>query len=216
MAARKRDHLLAVAQRMFCETGFHAVSVDAILEEAGVARMTLYKNFGSKEDLIVATLKREDSMFRQWLVSAVEAQSNHSQDRILGLFDALHDRFASEGYYGCAFIRASVEYPSPGHPVHRAAREHKEMIRSYLRGLAAEVEGADPLTLSEQLYLLFEGAITASQLHGEAWPAEYARQAAENLLAAAFLAPRPGAKKNGRSRNRTGKLTQTGGRQTLS
>jgi AcrR family transcriptional regulator len=106
MAVRKRDHLLAVAQRMFCETGFHAVSVDAILEEAaGVARMTLYKNFGSKEELIVATLKCEDRMFRQRLVSAVEAQSGHSQDRILGLSDALHDRLASEGYYGCAFIR---------------------------------------------------------------------------------------------------------------
>jgi AcrR family transcriptional regulator len=181
---------------MFCEAGFHAVSVDAILEEAGVARMTLYKNFGSKEDLIVATLKREDSMFRQWLMSAVEAQSNRSEDRILGLFHALHDRFASEGYYGCAFIRASIEYPVPGHPVHRAAREHKEMIRSYLRGLAAEVDGADPTTLSEQLYLLFEGAITASQLHGEPWPAEYARQAAEKLLAAPSIEPRPSATRN--------------------
>src|SRR5215470_16252007 len=106
---------------MFCETGFHAVSVDAILEEAGVARMTLYKNFGSKEELIVATLKCEDRMFRQWLVSAVEAQSDHSQDRIPGLSDALHDRLASEGYYGCAFIRASIEYPDPGHPIHRVA-----------------------------------------------------------------------------------------------
>jgi AcrR family transcriptional regulator len=196
MAVRKRDHLLAVAQRMFCETGFHAVSIDAIVEEAGVARMTLYKNFGSKEDLIVATLKREDRMFRQWLVSAVEAQSNHSEDRLLGLFDALHDRFASEGYYGCAFIRASIEYPAPAHPVHRAAREHKEMIRSYLRGLAAGVEGTDSMTLSEQLYLLFEGAITASQLHGEPWPAEYARRAAEKLLAGASIKARPSAKRN--------------------
>src|SRR5215510_13549709 len=176
MAVRKRDHLLAIAQRMFCEAGFHAVSVDAIVEEAGVARMTLYKNFGSKEDLIVATLKRED--------------------RILGLFHALHDRFASEGYYGCAFIRASIEYPAPGHPVHRAAREHKEMIRSYLRGLAAEVEGADPLPLSEQLYLLFEGAITASQLHGEPWPADYARQAAKTLLASFSIKPRRSGKRD--------------------
>ena len=126
MPVRKRDPLLAVAQRMFCETGFHAVSVDAILEEAGVARMTLYKNSGSKEEL-VATLKCEDRMFRQWLVSAVEAQSDHSQDRIPGLSDALHDRLASEGYYGCAFIRA--------------------------------IEGTDSMTLSEQLYMLFEGAI---------------------------------------------------------
>src|SRR5437762_11454045 len=152
---------------MFCEVGFHAVSVDSNVQDAGVASMTLYKKFGSKEELIVATLKREDKMFRQWLVSSVEGRSSRPEDRILGLFHALHDRFASEGYYGCAFIRASIEYPAPGHPVHRAAREHKEMIRSYLRGLVAEVEGTDPMTLSEQLYLLFEGAITASQLHGE-------------------------------------------------
>ena len=215
MAVRKRDHLLAVAQRMFCESGFHAVSVDAILEKAGVARMTLYKNFGSKEDLIVATLKREDRMFRQWLVSAVEAQSNHSKDRILGIFNALHDRFASEGYYGCAFIRASVEYPAPGHPVHRAAREHKEMIRSYLRGLAGEVQGADPMILSEQLYLLFEGAITASQLHGEPWPAEYARKAAAKLLAASSFEPRLSAKKTKVSRNRQSKPPEVGDRKTL-
>jgi len=128
-------------------------------------------------------------MFRQWLMSSIEARSSRPEDRILGLFAALHDRFDSEGYYGCAFIRASIEYPFPNHPVHRAAREHKEMIRSYLRGLAAEVEGADPVTLSEQLYLLVEGAITASQLHGEPWPAEYARQAAEKLLAGASVGP---------------------------
>ncbi len=193
MGIRKRDHLLAVAQRMFCEAGFHAVSVDSIVEDAGVARMTLYKNFGSKEDLIVATLLREDKMFRQWLVSSVEGRSRRPEDRILGLFQALHERFAAEGYYGCAFIRASIEYPAPNHPVHRAAREHKEMIRSYLRGLVAEADAADPVTLSEQLYLLFEGAITASQLHGEPWPAEYARQAAEKLLAAASLGPQSSA-----------------------
>jgi AcrR family transcriptional regulator len=162
--------------------------------------MTLYKNFGSKEDLIVATLRREDKMFRQWLVSSIEARSSRPEDRILGLFHALHDRFGSEGYYGCAFIRASIEYPAPNHPVHRAAREHKEMIRSYLRGLAAEVEGADPVTLSEQLYLLVEGAITASQLHGEPWPAEYARQAAEKLLPAHSFGPHPPAKRIKRHR----------------
>src|SRR3954465_15504086 len=128
MATRKRDHLLAVAQRMFCEVGFHAVSVDSIVQDAGVARMTLYKNFGSKEDLIVATLKREDKMFRQWLVSSVEARSSRPEDRILAIFTALHERFGAEGYQACAFIRASIEYPSPEHPIHRAARAHREMI----------------------------------------------------------------------------------------
>ena len=182
MATRKRDHLLAVAQRMFCDQGFHAVSVDAILDEAEVARMTLYKNFGSKEDLIIATLKREDRTFRQWLAGSVEARTSRPEERILSIFAALQERFAAEGYYGCAFIRASIEYPDPAHPIHRAAREHKEMIRSYLRALATEVAPGDAVMLSEQLYLLFEGAITASQLHNEPWPAEYARKAAAKLI----------------------------------
>jgi AcrR family transcriptional regulator len=184
MAVRKREQLLEVAQRMFCTTGFHAVSIDAIIAEAGVARMTVYKNFGSKEDLIVATLRREDKLFRQWLTSTIEAFSTKPADRIRGLFLALHQRFTEEGYYGCAFIRASIEFPDPLHPVHRAAREHKEMIRSYLRGLTGQVGAKNPIALAEQLYLLFEGAITASQLHREPWPADYGRQAAEQLVAA--------------------------------
>lgn len=158
------------------------MSVDSILEEAGVARMTLYKNFGSKEDLIVATLRREDKLFRQWLASFVETRSTRPADRIENLFEGLHERFSSEGYYGCAFIRASVEFPDPTHPVHRIAREHKEMIRSYIRGLLSKDNAQNALPLSEQLYLLFEGAIAASQLHGEPWPAEYARLAAQRLL----------------------------------
>lgn len=167
---------------MFCTRGFHAVSVDAILEEAGVARMTLYKNFGSKEELIAATLRREDKLFRQWLASFVEARSTRPTDRIESLFEGLQERFASDGYYGCPFIRASIEFPDPTHPVHRIAKEHKEMIRSYLRGLLSEANAQNPMSLSEQLYLLFEGAISASQLHGEPWPAEFARQAALRLL----------------------------------
>jgi len=152
MAVRKREHLLSVAQRMFCSRGFHAVSVDAILEEAGVARMTLYKNFGSKEDLIVATLRREDKLFRQWLASFVEARSTRPADRIESLFAGLYERFASDGYYGCAFIRASVEFPDPAHPVHRVAKEHKEMIRSYpgtpIQGQCAECLETVRATLS--------------------------------------------------------------------
>jgi len=207
MAIRKRDHLVAVAQKKFCEAGFNAVGIDAILEEAGVARMTLYKNFGSKEELILAVLKREDVMFRQWLVSSVEARSQRPEDRILAIFPALQERFGAEGYQACAFIRASVEYPAPDHPIHRAARAHREMIRSYLRGLTSGVQGADPITLSEQLYLLIEGALTASQLHGEPWPAECARKAAENLLSACSARVR----EEGR-RTKAGKENKSGSR----
>ena len=185
MPARKRDHLIAVAQRMFCSSGFHTVSIDAIIDEAGVARMTVYKNFKSKEDLIIAALEREDRQFRQWLAASVEARSAKPEDRIVQLFMALHERFAAAGFYGCAFIRASIEYPDPRHAVHVAAKAHKEMIRTYLRGLAADAGALNPVALAEQLYILFEGAITASQLHGEPWPAANAGLAARFLVAAA-------------------------------
>ena len=105
MAFRKRDHLVSVAQRLFCAKGFHAVSVADVLREAGVARMTLYKNFDSKEDLILAALEREDKLFRQWLASCVEGRSHRPEQRIGNLFAGLEERFATEGYYGCAFIR---------------------------------------------------------------------------------------------------------------
>jgi AcrR family transcriptional regulator len=190
MAARKRDHLLAVARRLFCTAGFHAVSVDDVLAEAGVARMTLYKNFQSKEELIVAALRDEDRGFREWLAASIEAGSSKPADRIRQLFLALHQRFAAQGYYGCAFIRASIEFPDPQHPVHRAAKAHKEMIRSYLRGLASEAGAPNPAALGEQLYILFEGAITASQLHGEPWPADCAGQAAGHLVEATASSPR--------------------------
>jgi AcrR family transcriptional regulator len=185
MPAKKRDHLVEVARRMFCSLGFHAVSVDAILEEADVARMTLYKNFKSKEDLMIAALEVEDRQFRQWLAASVEARSTRPEDRIVQLFMALHERFASAGYYGCAFIRASIEFPDPQHGVHRRAKAHKQMIRTYLRGLATDAGAANPVALAEQLYILFEGAISASQLHGEPWPAANAGLAARHLVAAA-------------------------------
>src|SRR5689334_6211528 len=104
MAVRKREHVLAVAQRLFCTRGFHAVSVDTIIAEAGVARMTVYKNFASKDDLMAETLRREDMAFRQWLVSTVEARSSRPTDRIAAMFDGLYERFSAAGYYGCPFI----------------------------------------------------------------------------------------------------------------
>ena len=189
MPSRKRDHLLAVARRLFCASGFHAVSVDDVLKEAGVARMTLYKNFKSKEQLIVATLQDEDRKFRQWLTASVEAGSLRPEDRIEQLFQALHRRFGAEGYYGCAFIRASIEFPDLQHPIHRAAKAHKEMIRSYLRGLALESGSSNHAVLAEQLYILVEGAIVAAQIYGEPWPAQYASQAARSLVFATLPTP---------------------------
>jgi AcrR family transcriptional regulator len=182
MRAGKRDQLLEAAQRLFCRQGFHATGIDAILAEAKVARMTLYKRFKSKEGLIVAVLEREDRMFREWLVAAVERRSRQASDRVLAVYDALGERFEAQGYFGCPFLKASGEFPDAGDPIHQLAIKHKEMVRSYLLGLAAEAGARHPEELSRQLYLLMEGAIGASQVNRNAQVAQQARAAAQVLL----------------------------------
>lgn len=182
MRGRKREQLLEAAQRLFCRNGFQATGVDAVLTEARVARMTLYKHFKSKEHLIVATLEREDRTFREWLVAAVERRSRQASDRILAVFDALGERFEEQGYAGCPFLKATGEFPEPGDPIHQFAAKHREMIRSYLHGLAAEAGAHHPEELSRQLYLLVEGAIGASQIGRTAKVAQDARAAAQVLI----------------------------------
>ncbi len=121
-------------------------------------------------------------MFREWLVAAVERRSKRARDRILAVYDALGERFEEQGYVGCPFLKASGEFPDPGDPIHQFAVKHKEMIRSYLHGLAAEAGARRPEELSRQLYLLVEGAIGASQVGRNAQVAQQARAAAQVLL----------------------------------
>ncbi len=182
MASKKRDHLVDVARDLFYRHGFHATGVDTILKEAGVARMTLYKHFKSKEELILATLELQDEQFREWLVAAVERQAKRPSDRLLAVFDAFGELFRSDSFFGCAFIKASGEYPNLQDPVHQLAVRHKEMIQSYLRGLAAEAGAKNADTLSKQLILLVDGAIATAQVTGRAGAADDARAAAEVLV----------------------------------
>ncbi len=86
MASSKREHLIDIARRLFYRDGFHNTGIDAILAEAGVAKMTLYKHFKSKEELILACLHRQDEEFRNGLMQRVEKQSGEP-DRTLGPSD---------------------------------------------------------------------------------------------------------------------------------
>ena len=179
-----RDRIFEVAADLFYRMGIRAVGVETIVKEAGVAKISLYRSFPSKDDLIVSYLEeRNESFWRQW-DERFDRYKADASALLRAIMSHLAHRTTQAGYRGCPFINYSVEFPDPAHPVHRIAREHKEMIRSYIRGLLSRGNAQTALPLSEQLYLLFEGAITASQLHGEPWPAEYARQAAHHLLSA--------------------------------
>jgi len=178
----KRDHLMATAWRLFYRDGYRVVGIDTILAEAGVAKMTLYNHFASKEDLIVAILELRDREFRESIAAAVEAAGRSPTRRLLAVFDWLEAWFARRDFQGCAFIRALAEYPSSDHPIHRAAWRHKVAVQQMLAELCAAASARDPAALAHTLSLLVNGAIVDAHATRSTAPALAARVTAAVLL----------------------------------
>lgn len=178
----KRDHLVETAMRVFQRDGFHAAGIDRILAEAGVAKMTLYNHFRSKDDLILAALRRSDEQFRHWLVRTVEAKAKSPRDRLLALFDALAEWHASDGFYGCFFLNAAAEFHDTDAPTRAAAAEHKRLVGAYIHELACAAGATDAELLTREIALLADGATAQAAICLNSTPAMAARCAAERLL----------------------------------
>ncbi len=178
----RRDHLVETALRLFASRGFHATGIDTILAEAGVAKMTLYHHFSSKEELILAALRLRDERLRNWLMKRVRQRAEDPALRLLAIFDVLGESCERDDFSGCTFINASAEYGDLDCPIHAAAAEHKRLLRNYVRDLAASAGAPDPDALSKQLFLLMDGAIVGTKMSGKPDALCHARQAAKVLV----------------------------------
>ena len=180
--SEKRQHLMATAWRLFYRDGYRPVGIDTLLAEAELAKMTLYNHFASKDDLIVAVIRKRSEEVLAGLADAVARAGRSPERRLLAVFDWLKVLFGSADFNGCAFIRALSEFPEPTHRVHQAAWSHKQSVRKMLLRLAAEAGAKDPPALADSLRLLIDGALVAAHATGSAKPARVARAAAANLL----------------------------------
>jgi len=178
----KRALLLATAQRLFYRDGYRIVGIDTLLAEAGVAKMTLYNHFSSKDDLIVAVVEKLDADVRSSLLAAVDAAGSSPTRRLLAVFDWLAVWFKSDDFKGCGFIRALSEFPDPAHPVHQAAWRHKQAVNEMLRQLVTDAGAKHPAELANALSLLIDGAILAAHATGSAASATTAKTTAASLL----------------------------------
>lgn len=189
MTSTKREQLVDTAIELFYRRGFNATGIDKILAEAGVAKMTLYNHFKSKDELILAALRRRDERLRDWLMRFVEEHAESARDRLLAVFDAHREWFEQDDFRGCMFINAAAEFSSIADPIHGIAAEHKRLISGYLRGLANEAGAADSERLAAQLMLLLDGAIVGAQISKDTAVADGARDAARVLINAALQPP---------------------------
>jgi AcrR family transcriptional regulator len=179
---RGRERVLDTAYDLFSRHGTRAVGVDRIIAESGAAKMTLYRNFASKDELIIAFLeRREERWSRAWLEGGVEQRAMSPAGRLLAVFDLFGEWFALDDFEGCAFITVMLEVGEREHPVRQACVRHLAQIREYLAGLASAAGIEDPDAVARQWHILMKGSIVAAA-EGDRHAAARAREMGALLL----------------------------------
>lgn len=152
----RRDEVLRAASARFFRDGITATGVDTVIADAGVAKMTLYSNFGSKDELVTAYLSDRDRHFFIRLDAEVAARSTPLA-RSLAPVALYRTYLAEQGFHGCAFVNASAELP-PEHPGRAVVLAHKRRLLERWTELIAALGTADPATVAHECFLLLEGA----------------------------------------------------------
>ena len=178
-----KDQLFQTAARLFYQQGYRATGVDTIAAESGIGKMTLYRHYPSKDDLIVAYLRDSDALFWRGF-EAITAAVLTPAGKLAAFFAALEEYVVSPACYGCPFLNAAAEYPEPAHPAHQVAVEHKRTVRARFRELAAAAEAAQPDALAGGLVLLMDGAYMTARMFGASPdnPATHLAEAARRLI----------------------------------
>ena len=177
-----RERVLDAAYDLFSHSGVRAIGVDTITAEADVAKMTLYRNFASKNDLALAFLAlREERWTRGWVQAEVQRRASTPAGQLLAIFEIFSEWFARDDFEGCAFVTSLLEFEDVEDPVRQACVTHLATIRAFLCELATTAGAADPEGFAAQWHILMKGSIVAAH-EGDRDAALKARELGELLL----------------------------------
>lgn len=177
-----RERVSRAAYELFSREGVRAVGVDAVIARAGTAKMTLYRNFPSKDDLIIEFLQRREQLWtRDWLEAESRRRGQTPREQLLAIFDAFSEWFSQPDFEGCSFLTTMIEINDREHPVHQAAVGHLANIRCYIEELAAGAGISDIDSFARKWHILMKGAIMAAH-EGDTAAAARARELGELLL----------------------------------
>ncbi len=178
-----RDRVFEVAADLFYKESIRAVGVDTIVKQAGVAKISLYRNFESKDDLIVAYLENRNTDYWRKVDQILAAKRNDPRAQLRALISYVAGRATTPNYRGCPFINYASEFPDASHPGHQIVDENKQEMRRRLVDLTKAMGASRPMQLADALFLLIEGAYASSQtLGGRGGPAANLLWAAGTLI----------------------------------
>jgi AcrR family transcriptional regulator len=182
---RVRDRILRTAGELFYLHGIHAVGVDMIATDAGTNKMSFYRNFASKDELVAECLRGAEAKAWEWWDEMMAENQGDPRGQVEALFGLLVEKACSVDSRGCALANAAVEIAESDHPARPVIEKFKAEMRRRFREIARDIGARDSDALGDSLMLLWEGSyltrLTFKGLHG---PAEAAAKAARALIAA--------------------------------
>jgi AcrR family transcriptional regulator len=182
-----RDRIFEAAKKLFYKSGIRGVSVDAIAAEANTTKVTLYRVFESKDELIVKVLEEQAQRWSKWWDEIVAQHPGKPRKQIEALFEAFRDELTSDAAErGCAMANAAVELDED-HPAKQVIRAHKMELGKRMRALCREMGARHPDQLGDSLMLLFRGAFSARLVHEGREQIAVVPAAAKALLDSASL-----------------------------
>lgn len=188
-APSAQERLLDAAARLFYTRGIPNVGINEIIARAGVARMTLYHHFPSKDALVKAVLERRLTERQAWLQRADDL-ADEPEGRVMAVFDLLAQWFETPDYRGSPLVSATFELGGQLNAARQYARAYQEALREFFAARLTAAGYGNPGQLAAQLQLLVDGACVAALVGGDAAPAQEARGAAQQLLTSAASAGR--------------------------
>lgn len=179
-----RDRVFKTAADLFYRKGIRAVGVETIAAEANTTKMSLYRSFPSKDELVAEWLRDHDAHFwRTWDAMAQKFPDDPLK-QIRAAFALLTKNIADPNARGCPIANAAVELTEKDHPARKVIEAHKANLRNRLSELCLRMKVKDPELLADELFLLMEGAQVSIQTLGVRGPARNVARAADNLIAA--------------------------------
>jgi AcrR family transcriptional regulator len=168
VAGSARQRILDAAIPLFYQQGARAVGIDAVIAKSGVAKMSLYRAFRSKDELIAACLDQRDKSYWQWFDGVVAQNPGDPRQQLRGVIGGIAKRTSKPGYRGCFFLNTATDYADACHPGRKLAVRHKQTLAARLLKICRQLKGVrDPEALSRQLILLINGAQATAGMLGK-------------------------------------------------
>lgn len=180
--AERQAIVLDTAERLFSSRSSRSVGMDELVRETGLGKMTVYRLFKSKDDLVGAYLTRKAAT----VLGVIDADLIRLQDdpraALLSVVDAVERDVTRTGFRGCPFTNVSSEYDDPQHPARSAAADYKFELHTRLERLTDQIVPGGGEDLAAQLHLIIDGMYLSGGLLGPDGPASHGRRLAEKLI----------------------------------